>query len=241
MSQQPSAYHRPQNIADAIELLEEPDVVPLGGGTKLLADDVQGAVVDLQDLGFKQVKWGDGVLKVGAMVTLTDFIAALADAPVVGATLLLTDAVHHAGANTYRNAATVGGTAASCLPDSELMAVLLVLETVVVVNHKIRISLADYLADGEINGIVTAVVIPWTDGVGKADRVARTPADYPIVSVVMWRPKGGEMRLAGTGMNEIPSLLTADKTDYDHRGDFRGDAEYRAKMTAVLIKRVMAG
>ena len=247
MSQQPSAYHRPQTLAEAIGLLEETAVYPLGGGTKLLAGDVQGEVVDLQDLNLATVQWGDGVLRVGAMVTLTDLTAALADAPVAGAAALLADAIHRAGANTYRNAATIGGTIASRLADSELLSTLLVLEAVVVIGDEKQVALADYLADEGMGGLITAVVIPWTDGTGKADRVARTPADYPIVSVVMWQPAGGAMRLAGTGMNPLPSRLTAAEAADDkaaaakaastHAGDFRGDAAYRAEMTAVLVGR----
>ena len=39
--------------------------------------------------------------------------------------------------------------------------------------------------------------IPWTKGQGAAERVARTPADYPIVSVVAWLPAGGSAAFGG--------------------------------------------
>ncbi len=240
MSQQPSAYHRPQNLAEAMGLLEETAVYPLGGGSKLLAGDVQGAVVDLQDLNLATIQWGDGVLRVGAMVTLTDLTAALDDAPLAGAAPLLADAIHRAGANTYRNSATIGGTIASRLADSEMLAALLLLEAMVVIGDQTQVALADYLADEAMGGLITAVSIPWTDGTGKADRVARTPADYPIVSVLMWQPTGEDVRWAGTGMNPLPSRLTATDTVCTHPGDFRGNAAYRKEMTAVLIARLSA-
>ncbi len=240
MSRQPSAYHRPQSVDEAMGLLEKTAVYPLGGGTKLLADDVQGEVVDLQDLNLDTIEWADGVLTVGATVTLTDFAAKLADAPTTGAAPLLADAIHRAGANTYRNAATIGGSIASRLPDSELLAALLVLDATLIMGDGAEVALAAYLADDTIAGLITAVRIQCTTGRGKADRVARTPADYPIVSVIMWQPAGGEMRIAGTGMNARPALLNAGNPVCTHPGDFRGDAAYRAKMTAVLIKRVTA-
>ena len=59
-----------------------------------------------------------------------------------------------------------------------LLAALLVLEAMVVIGGQTQVALADYLADAEMTGLITAVSIPWTDGTGKADRVARTPADY---------------------------------------------------------------
>lgn len=238
MSQQPSAYHRPQSLAEAIRLLEKTAVYPLSGGTKLLADDVQGAVVDLQDLNLATIEWNNGLLRVGAMVTLADFAAALPDAPTIGPAPLLADAIHRAGANTYRNAATIGGTIASRLADSELLSTLLVLEAIVVIGDQTEVALADYLANEEMAGLITAVSIPWTEGIGKADRVARTPADYPIVSVVMWQPIGESVRWAGTGMNVLPSRLNAAKVAVTHPGDFRGDAAYRGEITAVLINRL---
>ena len=95
-------------------------------------------------------------------------------------------------------------------------------------------------------------------GLGRSERVARTPRDYPIVSVTFWQLQNGAVRLAGTGMQERPCRLTtaeaklvdgltpeaiaqagqAAQSAATHPGDFRGDAAYRAEMTAVLIQRV---
>ena len=255
MPQRPTNYSRPKSLDEALHLLSQPDTVPLGGGTKLLAGDVASAVVDLQDLGLSQIDWTDGKLRVGATTTLTDFAASLAEG---GPSDLLQKAIHRAGPNTYRNAATLGGTIASRLPDSELLAALLVLDTTVNLQGT-EISLADYLAAEERPaGLITAVTIPWTDGQGRSERVARTPADYPIVSVTMWQPADGRPHLAATGLGERPFRITeaesilagglndtniesaaqAARSACQHPGDFRGDAHYRAEMAAVLTKRV---
>ena len=47
------AYHRPATLDDALALLAQPDVVPLGGGTVLngLPASTPAEVVDLQALG----------------------------------------------------------------------------------------------------------------------------------------------------------------------------------------------
>ena len=69
------------------------------------------------------------MLDVGATCTLTDLAAALArDYPSDPASVLLREVIQREGPNTYRNAATLGGSIASRLPDSELLAALLVLE-----------------------------------------------------------------------------------------------------------------
>lgn len=255
MTKRPTSYARPENLEDALQLLAQPDAVPLGGGTKLLTGDVDVAVVDLQDLGLNQVDWLEDGLRVGGAITLANLAAALKQD---GPASLLKLAIRQAGPNTYRNAATLGGTIASRLPDSELLAVLLTLDAQLSMNGR-EMTLVEYLAAGERpSGLITAVTIPWAAGKGRSERVARTPADYPIVSVVYWQPEDGAPRLAATGLGERPFRLTAAESHLAngltaeaiesaaqaaqaasvHPGDFRGDANYRAAMAAALTKRV---
>ncbi|MCB9419114.1 MAG: FAD binding domain-containing protein [Ardenticatenaceae bacterium] len=255
MPKRPTHYYRPENLDDALRLLAQPDTLPLAGGTKLLTGDVESAVVDLQAVGLNQIAWVDGVLHVGATATLTNLAAVLAEKE-DGPANLLQPAIHYAGPNTYRNAATLGGTVASRLPDSELLAALLVLDTVIHLANGKEISLGDYLAAAERpSTLITSITIPWNAGQGRSERVARTPADYPIVSVTLWRPAEGSARLAATGLGERPFRLTeaeahlddiesaaaAAKAANQHTGDFRGDAAYRAEMAAVLTRRVLEG
>jgi probable selenate reductase FAD-binding subunit len=250
--QKPTHYYRPENLDDALRLLAQPDTLPLAGGTKLLTGDVDSAVVDLQALGLNQLDWSHGQLQVGATATLTEIAAALAEKN-DGPAELLQQAIHHAGPNTYRNAATMGGTIASRLPDSELLAALLVLDAQLHLADGEGMSLVDYLAAEERpSTLITAITIPWAAGQGRSERVARTPADYPIVSVTLWRPVEGSPCLAATGLGERPFRLTTAEAKMDnieaaaaaaqaanqHPGDFRGNAAYRAEMAAVLTKRV---
>lgn len=252
MPTRPGHYYRPENLDDALRLLAQPDTLPLAGGTKLLASDVTGAVVDLQAVGLNQIDWVDDVLHVGATATLTELATALAEKE-DGPASLLQQAIHRAGPDTYRNAATLGGTIASRLPDSELLAALLVLEAQLHLAYDETTSLVNYLAAEERPSLlITAIAIPWTNGLGRSERVARTPADYPIVSITLWQPAQGSACLAATGLGERPFRLTAAESSLDdieaaaaaakaanqHPGDFRGDAAYRAEMAAVLTRRV---
>ncbi len=264
MPQKPGTFYRPNDLDEALGLLQKPDVVPLAGGTLLLASEAGldvAAVVDLQDLGLDTIE-GDagGSLISGAMVTLTDLaqeIERLGDAA-----SLVGKAVRQAGPNTYRNAATVGGVAAARLPDSELLAALQVLDATLIVHQPAEssVGIVDYLLpEDKPAGLITSIVIPASSGKGHSERVARTPADYPIVSVTGWLPDGGGVRLAATGIGPRPQRLTAaeiaasdelSETTIDaaadaaqaaasHPGDFRGDAAYRAEMAAVLTRRVL--
>jgi len=268
MPKQPTAYFRPRSLDEALHLLRQPNTVPLAGGTTLLATEegIDSAVVDLQDAGLDGLSWGDDgrLLRLGAMVRLADLDAFLT--PLTehqGGAALLRQAIGRAGPNTYRHAATVGGVAAARLPDSELLAALLALDATVSLRLPApeTISLAAYLADDEPPpGLITEFDVYWPAGHGRAERVARTPADYPIVSVTLWQPHDGSPRLAATGIASRPIRLTAAEAALragrdeaslaaaaeaaraaaTHPGDFRGDAAYRAAMAAVLTARVLA-
>jgi carbon-monoxide dehydrogenase medium subunit len=267
MPKKPGAYYRPDNLDEALQYLSKPDTAPLAGGTELLAqeDGVSlTAIVDLQDLGLDQISLEDNRLRIEAMVTLDELDRFLTKEMGTDATTpLLQKAIHQAGPNTYRNSATLGGVCASRLSDSELLAALLVLETDLVyrVPAISMISLGEYLqSDGQLQGLITEILIPWKDGQGASARVARTPKDYPIVSITTWQPAAGTTRLAATGLGTRPfRLATAesellegqDETSVAaaanaardatlHPGDFRGDAGYRAEMAAVLTRRVLS-
>ncbi|MEZ4645745.1 MAG: FAD binding domain-containing protein [Chloroflexota bacterium] len=258
MPKSPTAYHRPDTLDSALQLLNQPDTFALGGGTKLLAHDVPGAVVDLQKLALNQITWNGDTLSIGAALTLTELADALAaQAAADSPAPLLQQAIQQAGPNTYRNAATVGGSIASRLPDSELLAVLLVLDATLTLYtpQQQTLPLADYLAAAERPfGLITGITLSWHTGQGKSERVARTPADYPIVSVTLWQPQQGNAALAATGIAQRPLRLHAAETHLHqghieqaaataqtavtHPGDFRGDTAYRTEMVAVLVKRV---
>jgi probable selenate reductase FAD-binding subunit len=259
MPVRPQTYHRPETLPDAWQALQTPDTYPLGGGTKLLAGHMPltvTGVVDLQRLGLDQIELSDGGLQVGATVRLTDWADFLAEQADNTPAALLLNGIRRSGPNTYRNAATVGGTLASRLPDSELLAALLVLDAQVYLHsEETAVSLNDYLTGQQSTHLITHITIPWQEGQGASERVARTPADYPIVSITGWQGQSGSLRIAATGLAERPFRLPdiddqlSDETidaaaetarnSAVHPGDFRGDAAYRAEMAAVLTRRVL--
>jgi CO/xanthine dehydrogenase FAD-binding subunit len=143
------------------------------------------------------------------------------------------------GANTFRNMGTLGGVVATADPESELYAALLVHEAMVTVQSSAgegRVPLAE-LELGE-RVLITAVTIQL-HGQTASDRVARTPADRPIVSVVGRRVADGFL-LAVCGVAKRPILINANEIDQlTPPADFRGSSGYRREMTAVLSQRVL--
>jgi CO/xanthine dehydrogenase FAD-binding subunit len=269
MPKRPTAYYRPENLTEALRRLRQPDTFALAGGTQLLAAAVNGAVVDLQALGLSQIEWPadeNEFVQIGATTRLADLADFMQQQEVpAGLRQLLQTAVQRAGPNTIRHAATVGGVVAGRLPDSELLAALLTLDARLTYYPDYGavtavMTLADYLqGDERPAGLITTIEFSAQDGRGAGERVARTPADYPIVAVTGWRTAVGAIRLAATGLDERPVRLSAvekllsqriDAQSLEaaatavagscrHPGDFRGDAAYRAAMGAVLVRRVL--
>lgn len=240
-----NAYHRPKTIAEALQWLAQPDAtsVILAGGTYItprLPEDTD-AVVDLQDLGLAGIAASNGTARLGAMTTLQ----AVVDHPDLP--LLLRDAARREGPNTFRLAGTVGGAIVAPSHESELVAALLVFEAQVTVQNLAGsrvIALSELLTDISAalgGGIITAVSLA-TEGVTAAERVARTPADAPIVAALARRDAAGSLRLALVGVAATPILVdpAADiKAAVNPPADFRGSTEYRRQMAATLAKRVI--
>jgi CO/xanthine dehydrogenase FAD-binding subunit len=228
-------YHRPESVDEVLGLLQRPSTTLLAGGTQLIANLTEPVdVIDLQTVGLNQIECGADTITIGAMVCLQAMVDH-EDMPELVRQMALRE-----GPNTFRNMGTVGGVVATADPESELYAALLVHEAVVTVQSgagEARAPLAAF-AVGQ-KQLITAVTIQ-RHGQAASDRVARTPADRPIVAVV-GRRVGEAVLLAACGVAKRPILINADEIDQmNPPADFRGSSGYRREMTAVLSQRVLA-
>ncbi len=239
-------YHRPTTLADALALLQRRDrrLLPLAGGSRLIGlletralTDVDG-VVDLAGLGLDTLAVHDGTLHIGATVTLTHLIehpsaGSLADG-------LLRRAAMGEGPVNLRNVATVGGVIAAAEPDSEVYAALLALDARVTVQDLSGATTTPLAQLGPLQGLVTAIHVPLTTARGGHARVARTPADRPIVAALAVATADG-VRVALCGVAPRPILAG---TPLDRvppgRDDFKGSATYRRAMAEVMTQRALA-
>ncbi len=236
------AYHRPRTLAEALDLLARPglNTAVMAGGTYLTAH-AEGVdeVVDLQALDLRGVAREGDWLTLGAMTS----IQAVADA--AGAPELLREMALREGPSTFRNQGTVGGAIVCANPESEFLAALLALEaevTIVTLAGDRTLPLADFLADGRGSlggGILTWVALA-TSGVTASERVARTPADQPIVAAVGRKTPQGRVLLALCGVAVTPVLVApAEVASLNPPADFRGSSEYRREMAVLLAGRVL--
>jgi putative selenate reductase FAD-binding subunit len=247
---------------------KSPRTVPLAGGTWLnprIGKEVSAeAVVDLSGLGLAQIERDADTLRLGAMAAL----AAVMENETCRslASGILAQTARRDATVNVRNAATVGGTVVVAPVDSEfILALLALVAKLSVQSEEITTwSLYQFLADpvAALNsGLMTQVRIhlPLRAAGGLA-RVARTPSDHPIVAAVAVIAEDADaMRVALGGVARRPLLVELDPAMRDASGrleaveeavaqaiaaakpyaDFRGTADYRRAMGALMAKRAL--
>ena len=225
-----------------------------------LADEVD-AVVDLADLGLNTVRLegspGNGWLHLGATTLLADLVDGEACQAIAGG--LLAEAARREGPVNLRNTATVAGSVLAGKSASELLLALLALDAQAIVidggGSERTVPLAESSADPPAmlgRGLITELRLPWpNDSVrGGLSRVARTPADHPIVAAAAV-VDGNSTRVAIGGVTPLPVLVHFNAGDdlaqtvasalsgLDLVSDFRGSAEYRQAMAPILAHRAV--
>ncbi len=243
-----TAYHRPQTLDEALTLLTQSNVIPLGGGTLLAQptpDPVE--VVDLQAIGLNTIKQSGNNLEIGATVTLQQLLeselcpAALKSALELEAPLNL------------RNAATVAGTLVSCDGRSTLATILLALDAKLDIRNSVNESRISNIGDFlplRPRGLITSITLPLNVKL-TFEYVSRTPADKPIVCTALAQWNSGRTRLALGGYGKSP-MLAMDGTEAEgietaarNAGalgattDEWASAEYRMDVAATLARRCL--
>jgi putative selenate reductase FAD-binding subunit len=239
-------YFRPQNLEEALKLLSQPHTRPLGGGTLLTQwNDESFAVVDLQALGLDTLRKSSNHLEIGATVTLQNLLES-PDIPT-----MLKAALEVEIPLNVRTMGTVAGTLVTCDGRSPFGTVMLAQDAKCFFagEHSSIITLGDLLPlrDEILRGkLITSIEIPINIDLA-FDRVARTPADLPIVCAALARWPSGRTRLALGGWGQTP-LLAMDGNESGGlqeaalnvcagAADEWASAEYRMEVAGILVKR----
>ena len=227
MKPAPFLYHRPETVAEAIDLLSRlEDAKPLAGGQSLMPMMnfryvTPANVVDLNripELG--GIREDDGTLVIGAMTRQRE----VEDSSLVAARCpLLADALHHVGHVQTRNRGTIGGSLAHLDPAAELPGVLLAHDAVLDVEgheggRSIPMSqwalgyMTPALEEGELLVRVRVPVWPAGHGYGFSE-FTRRHGDFAIAGAAALMQVDGETirhcAIALVGVDARPVRLEA--------------------------------
>ncbi|HZY44691.1 MAG TPA: FAD binding domain-containing protein [Anaerolineae bacterium] len=251
-------YHKPTNLDEAIKLLQRPQVrtVPLAGGTQLVPSAAHHieAVVDLSSLNLSYIKSTSQGIAIGATTTLQQIV----DDEIMGEYadgVLITAMLDSASLNT-RNAASIAGSIVGAAGNSPLLTTLLALDARLIVrgDREQEVSVANWVA--QHGTLILKINLPaLADHTHLAyEKVARTPADLPIVCVAVRatidKNRLANVRLALGGVAGKPIVIEkAESTieqaaqlaveSIDPPSDYFATAEYRREMIDVLVKRTL--
>jgi carbon-monoxide dehydrogenase medium subunit len=259
-------YHQPTTLDEALKLLRRTSVktVPLAGGTSLVpaaTRDVQAAV-DLNALGLSYIKTSAaardfGSLDIGATTTLQtlvdhEAVRTYADGTLV--TAILDSASRHT-----REAASLAGSIVAAPGNSPLFTALLALEARLIVRaargtREEEVALPYWTP--QPRSLILRITLPALSAKTYAayEKVARTPADQPIVCVAVRatadQDQLRDIRLALGGVAEKPIVITRPAGSIDELAqlavstvtpgdDYFASADYRREMVGVLASRAL--
>jgi CO/xanthine dehydrogenase FAD-binding subunit len=263
------AYHRPDTLEQALDLLGRPAplTLPLGGGrllsrpvklraTPLAALGESFEVVDLQALGLDRIEPAPRSLVVGAAVRLSDLAEALDGAAPPSAAYELARLVRHEFNPHQAALATIAGALVGAAGTSLVAAALLALDSEWELaggeQGRQEISSGDLLAmrSDRLKGrLLTRLTLPLAPSLA-FEWVSRTPADRPLVFAGVARWSSGRTRVVVGGWGAAPTLaldgpepggaLAAAQQAASHAVDEWASAEYRREMVALFVERCLA-
>jgi CO/xanthine dehydrogenase FAD-binding subunit len=252
-------YKRAESLEEAYALNQAKGSCILGGMLWLKMEDINvSTAIDLAALGLDQIEETDTEFSIGASVTLRQ----LEKHPGLNAYTqgAMRHAVEDIVGTQFRNMATIGGSVWGRFGFSDVVSVLLAMDTTVELYHAGMIPLAQFVEQSYDRDLLVRVHIRKTPGrfVYQTVRISRT--DFPVLTCAVghvageWRVAIGARPMKAMLLHDDEGLLAAGVeeasaaafADYvaahtPTGANLRGSAEYRTHLVRVLTNRgVMA-
>jgi len=191
-------WYYPRDMEEVSLLLQEPGVVPHGGGTGLLRTGLNRftGLIDLRYLPLFDFKVQDGIIEIGAGLTFAEVVQRLQD---VDPGSVLVKSLSCAASTPLRNRITIGGSVAMAPVWSDLLGPLVALAADVTLTGAREgvFPVSDYLADRQLRRgtLVKAVRIKNELWQSVYFRATATHFDYAAFTITaLARTEGGVIR-----------------------------------------------
>jgi CO/xanthine dehydrogenase FAD-binding subunit len=187
-------YFRPESTEMAVKLLtrKNPVTYPLGGGTFLSHLSGEFDLVDLSHLGLDHIVHKKNLLQIGATVKLQELI----DFSFLPQGLV--EIIKREVSYNLRQMATMAGAIVTSGENSLLKTALIALDSVLVCqpgNRSIQINQLE-----QSNCLITSIEFDPRKTL-KYEVVSKTPADIPIMAVVVGKSETGNSKVVISGLS----------------------------------------
>ena len=179
-------YFNPKDLDEAYDILtqDKKNQIIAGGAWLKLSLKKAETLVALDNLGLDKIEEKNGFIEIGSMVTLreiekNDSVIKLYDG-------ILAKSISKIMGMNIRNQATIGGSVMGKFAFSDILPVLLVMETVLVFHKNNEITLEEFLATPRMEkDILTKIKIRKISATGFFKKVAKTALDFSVVNVAV--------------------------------------------------------
>ena len=250
-------YKKVSSIEEAYELNQKKSNRVIGGmlWTKMSSANI-GVAIDLSELGLDKTEETETEFKIGCMATLRALETHRGfDLYTDGAAK---EALHHIVGVQFRNLATVGGSVFGRYGFSDVITLLLSLDTYVELYHGGIIPLAEFINMPYDRDILIRIIVK-KEKIRCAYRSVRiTKTDFPVLACsASLTPAGVRMAfgarpgkavlvadpegILADGITEESAKRFAEYAEKNVKtgSNMRGSAEYRSHLVAVLAERIL--
>ena len=251
---------QPDTLPEAYKILREKKSNTILGGCAWLrmGSQIIHTGVDLTKLGLNYINNCTGHIEIGAMATLRELETHQALQEYCGG--VVPQAVGNIIGVQFRNVATAGASVFSRYGFSDLLTILLVLDTEIELYDGGRMGLAEFMDRPRTKDILTKIIIHKTERQAAYQALRNSASDYPVLTAAVsrlgaeWqiavgaRPTKARLALEAVKLlsgGDIPVVVMeqaaqAAATELPFGDNMRGSAEYRQAMCRVLVKRAIA-
>ena len=250
-------YVRPQTLEEAYQLNQNKRNRIVGGMLWLKMSNARiNTAIDLCDLGLDTVEEREDAFHIGAMVTLRDLelhegLNRFTDGAVA-------KAVRDIVGTQFRNMATVGGSVFGRFGFSDVLTVLLALDTYVELYHGGTVPLEAFVSQPRDRDLLTGILIRKQPTAISYQAVRNARTDFPVLTCAVSKRDGAYFASVGARPGRAMLLkdddgilangLTAESIEAfaaavaartPTGSNLRGGADYRSHLVRVLCRRAL--
>ena len=250
-------YVRPQTLEEAYQLNQNKRNRIIGGMLWLKMSNARiHTAIDLCDLGLNAIEENEDVFHIGAMVTLRDL--ELHEGLNRFTNGAVAKAVHDIVGTQFRNMATVGGSVFGRFGFSDVLTVLLALDTHVELYHGGTIPLEAFITQPRDRDLLTGILIRKQPTAISYQAVRNARTDFPVLTCAVSKHNGtyfasvgarparamlhrDELGILSQGLTEesITAFAEYIATHTPTQSNLRGGADYRSHLVRVLCRRAL--